>query len=53
MLLSCYLFGMGFPALELAGRWVELSLSIVMRSLGELSLIDITWGQEVSGGPMS
>ena len=26
--LSCYLFGMGRPALELAGYWVELGLSI-------------------------
>ena len=23
------------------------------RTLGELSLIDITWGREVSGGPVS
>ena len=30
--------------------WV---LALRWRSLGELSLIDITWGQEVSGGPMS
>ena len=28
MFLSCYLFSMGRPALELAGRWVELGLSI-------------------------
>ena len=26
--LSCYLFGMRHPALELAGPWVELGLSI-------------------------
>ena len=34
---------------------VELSwvLALRQRSLGELSPIDITWGQEVSGGPMS
>ena len=45
---------MGCPALELAGCWVELGLSIErLRSLGELSLIDITWGREVSGGAMS
>ena len=27
MFLSFYLFGMGLPALELAGHWVELGLS--------------------------
>ena len=26
--LSCWLFGMGCPALELAGSWVELGLSV-------------------------
>ena len=26
--LSCQLFGMGLPALELAGHWVELILSV-------------------------
>ena len=26
--LSCSLIGMGHPALELAGRWVELGLSV-------------------------
>ena len=26
--LSCYLFGMGCPALEVAGCWVELGLSV-------------------------
>ena len=28
MFLSCYLFGMGHPELELAGCWVELSLRV-------------------------
>ena len=41
---------MACPALELAGRWVELGLSVETESLGELSLIDIMWGREVSGG---
>ena len=31
----------------------ELGLSVEMRSLGELLPIDIMWGREVSGGPMS
>ena len=26
--LPCWLFGIGHPALELAGRWVELGLSV-------------------------
>ena len=30
--------------------WV---LAVRWRSLGELSLIDVTWGWEVSGGPLS
>ena len=51
--LSYYLFGMGPPALDLAGRWVELGLSIEMVISGELLTIDIMWGWEVSGGPMS
>ena len=34
MFLSCYLFGMGCPALELAGRWVELGLSVEMEVCG-------------------
>ena len=34
MFLSCWLFDMGFPALELAGRWVELGLSIEMEISG-------------------
>ena len=28
MFLSCLLFGMGCPALVLAGHWVELGLSV-------------------------
>ena len=32
--LSCYLFGMGCPALELVGRWVELGLSVEMELSG-------------------
>ena len=51
--LSYYLFGMGPPALDLAGRWVELGLNMRWRSLGELSLIDIMWDRDVSGGLIS
>ena len=36
--------------LAIGWSWV---LALKRRSLGELMLIDITWGQEVSGGPMS
>ena len=32
--LSCYVIGMGCPALELAGHWVELGLSIEMEISG-------------------
>ena len=32
--LSCELFGMGHPALELAGRWVDLGVNIVMEISG-------------------
>ena len=32
--LSCHLFGMGCQALELAGRWVELGLSVEMEISG-------------------
>ena len=54
MFLSSELFGMGCPALELAGHWVDLGLGVATEiSGGELSPIDITWGPEVSGGPMS
>ena len=28
LFLSCWLFGMGHPALELAGHWMELGLSV-------------------------
>ena len=45
-------FGMGCPALELAGRRVELGLSVEMEISGRV-LTDISWGQVVSGGPMS
>ena len=34
MFLSCQLFGMGLPALELAGHWVELGLSNEMEISG-------------------
>ena len=37
--LSCSLFGMGCPALELAGRWVELGLSVEMEISGR-ALVD-------------
>ena len=33
-------------------EWIWV-LTLRWRSLGELSLIDITWGWQVSGGPMS
>ena len=51
--LSCWLFGMGCPALELLVVEWSWVLALRRRSLGKLSLIDITWGQEVSDGPMS
>ena len=58
--LSCLLFGMGHPELELAGRCLELGLCIEMgvfalrwKSLAELLTLDITWGWGVSCGPMS
>ena len=51
--LSCSLFGMGLPALELAGRWVELGLSVETEISGRALTDDITWGREVSGGPVS
>ena len=44
---------MGHPALELAGCWVDLGVSVEKRSLGELLPIDITWAREVSDGPLS
>ena len=34
MFLSCSLFVMGCPALELAGRWVEMGLSIEIEISG-------------------
>ena len=43
---------MGHPALEIAGRWVELGLSVETKISGRASLIDIMWGWEVSGGPV-
>ena len=36
--LSFYLFGMGHPALELAGRWVELGLSVEIEISHQLIL---------------
>ena len=44
--LSCLLFGMGSPSLELAGYWVELGLLVLrQRSLGELLQIDNMWAR--------
>ena len=40
----------GVSLLVVEWSWV---LALRQRSLGELSPINITWGQEVSGGPMS
>ena len=34
MFLFCYLFGMGLPALELFGHWVELGLRVVTEISG-------------------
>ena len=34
MFLSCQLFGIGCPALDLAGCWVELGLSVEMEISG-------------------
>ena len=43
---------MGCPELDLAGRRAELGLSFETEISGELSLIDIMSGREISGGPM-
>ena len=51
--LSCLLFGMACPALGLAGHSMEMGLSIETEISGRFSPFDITWSQEVSGGPMS
>ena len=44
--------GASSPWSLLAVGW-SCVLALRQRSLGELSLIDITWSWEVSGGPMS
>ena len=50
-LVSCLAWGVQhWSLLAVGGIWV---LALRWRSLGELSLIDITWVHEVSGGPMS
>ena len=50
-LASCLAWGVQHWSLLAVGwSWV---LVLRWKSLGELSLIDITWGQEVSDGPMS
>ena len=51
MFLSCWLFGLRHPALELAGCWEELGLGAEIGPLGKLTPIDITCGQEFSAGP--
>ena len=51
--LSCWLFGIGFPALEPAGRLVELGLGVEMEISGRFSPFDITWSWELSSGPVS
>ena len=53
MFLSFSLFGIGFPALELAGRCGELGLSIEMEISRRAFAYDIMWSGEVSDGPMS
>ena len=54
--LSCWLFGVGHPALEPAGSWVEPGLGQVLvsrwRPLGELMQINIPLVQEFSGIPV-
>ena len=48
---SCLSWGVQhWSFLVLEWSWV---LGLRQGSLGELSLIDITWGQEVSGGPVT
>ena len=39
MFLSCWLFGMGHPALELDDHWEELGLNVEME-ISERALID-------------
>ena len=46
--LSCWLFGMGHPTLELASHWVELGLSVEMEISGR-ALPD--WYYMGPGGP--
>ena len=53
MFLSCLLFGIGYPMVELAGRWVELGLGLEMEISGRFSPFDITWSWEVSCRPVS
>ena len=48
MFLSCWLFGMGHPALDLAGCWVELSLN-VEREISGRALAN--WYYMGLGGP--
>ena len=50
-LASCFAWGVQHGSLlVIEWSWV---LALRLRSLGELSLIYITWSQEVSGGPVS
>ena len=39
---------MVYPALELAGSWVELGFSVGMEAFGELLSINVPWNQEFS-----
>ena len=53
VLLSCSLFAWGFQHWSLLAVGWSWVLVLRWRSLGELSLIDIMWGWDVSGGLIS
>ena len=48
--LSCWLFGLRLPALELASRSWSWVILLTWGRLGELTVINIPLGQEFSGG---
>lgn len=53
VVLFCWRIGVGHSALELAGFWVGLCLSVERRLLGGFSCINVLWGQELFSGPKS
>ena len=51
MFLLCWRISVGCLALEVAGFWVELALSVVWRFWGRPLSINVPWGQEFCYGP--